>query len=105
MKRIIAGLATALFVCGGLGLAGLGAGIAYADPQYQNPPGPFHWCPGQPLPAEAHGTVNWDMAICHDYYLVVIGHGNAGGLYNNIWDGPNPPHAPMPCGFPWDNRC
>jgi hypothetical protein len=44
------------------------------------------------------------MGICHDFYLVVIGYGNAGGLYNEIWDGPDP-HAPMPCGFPWDNRC
>ena len=103
MKRVIVGLATTLLAWGSL--AGSSAGTAYADPQYQNPPGPFHWCPGQPLPAEAHGQIRWDMGICHDYYLVVIGYGNAGGLYNNIWDGPNPPHAPMPCGFPWDNRC
>jgi hypothetical protein len=52
MKRtLIAGLATAAVVSGGLGLA---AGTAQADPQSQ---GPFQWCPGQPLPGEHLGAI------------------------------------------------
>jgi len=45
MNRI-ARLATTMLVSGGLGLAGLGASTAYADPGYIDPIGPYHWCPG-----------------------------------------------------------
>jgi hypothetical protein len=109
MKRtVIARLASAVVVSGGLGLAGLGltAGTAQADPQS---PGPFQWCPGQPLPGQHYGaisdptrnitipphdiTVIWDNSVCHTYWYTPSGRGNVpmsdGG--KNIWDGPDPP--------------
>ena len=46
MTRLMVGLATAVIVYGGLGLAGLGAGTAYADPGFIEPVGPYQWCPG-----------------------------------------------------------
>jgi hypothetical protein len=56
MNRAITGLATAVVVSGGLGLASLGlAGTARADT----------WCPGGYM---FTGMPNWDMSVCHAYY-------------------------------------
>jgi hypothetical protein len=64
--------------------------------------GPIRWCPGdsiEPL-TQNHVVypVTWDMNICHTYYHVQPGMGNAGGMNDGIWDGPNPPppQAPPP---------
>ncbi len=77
MKRtLIAGMATAAVVAGGLGLAGLGpAGVAPAAPG-PAPLNHFTWCPGHPdpndrspggpVPAMEHA--GWDLSVCHDYY-------------------------------------
>jgi hypothetical protein len=99
-KRVIVGLATTVLVSGGLGLAGLGAGTAYAEPGFIDPVGPYHWCPGgKPL------DVNWDQSICHTYWHVATGAGNVGGpgdSHNNLWEGPNPPRVPEgPCFSMW----
>jgi hypothetical protein len=73
MKRtLIAGLATAAVVSGGLGLAGLelAAGTAHA--------GAYHWCPGDPPPQVSATAPNghtisvpvhpaWDPNVCHDW--------------------------------------
>ena len=89
-------LAATVLVSGGLGLAGLNAATAYADPGYIEPIGPYHWCPGGP-PLD----VNWDQSVCHTYWHVATGAGNVGGpddLHDNDWDGPNPPRVPIgPC--------
>ena len=51
MKRIGVGLTLTALMFGGLGLTGLGAGAAGADPV-----GPYQWCPGQrPI------QVDWDQ--------------------------------------------
>ncbi len=92
MKRtVIARLASAVVVSGGLGLAGVGpaAGTAQADPQST---GPFQWCPGQQLPGDHLGaitipsrninipprdiTVVWDNSVCHTYWRTPSGRGN-----------------------------
>jgi hypothetical protein len=98
LKRIIAGM----LLSGGLAVAGLGlgAGTAPADPNYIDPVGPYHWCPGgKPL------DVNWDQSICHTYWHVATGHGNVGGpgdSHNNLWEGPDPPRVPVgPCFSMW----
>ena len=111
MKRVVVGLTTAVLVSGGLGLAGLelAAGTAHADPQS---PGPFQWCPGQPLPGEHYGaitipsrninipasdiTVVWDNSVCHTYWRTPSGRGNVpmsdgGSTDKAFWDGPDPP--------------
>jgi hypothetical protein len=71
MKRAIVGLATAMLVCGGLGLAGLGlgAGAAQAD-GCEVPYG--CWCPGKPLP-KTSGPIDWDMSVCHNYHYSPMG--------------------------------
>jgi hypothetical protein len=93
LRQAILGLATTALVCGGVGLAGLslGAGTARAAA------GPYHWCPGDRLPAP---TIVWDMSVCHTYYIVARGQGNtAGSPLDDLWDGDNPPAAPPPnCG-------
>jgi hypothetical protein len=82
LRRGIVGLATAVLVSGGLGLAGLAlaAGTAQALPS---------WCPGQPLP---NPDVDWDMGLCH-YYGV-----DGAGVVNAIGDfyppGVRPPPSP-----------
>jgi hypothetical protein len=64
MKRaLIAGLATTMMVSGSLGLAGVEAGSAVAEPDFA----PLaSWCPGQPLPGNVAG--DWDMSACHDWH-------------------------------------
>jgi hypothetical protein len=109
MRRSIVGYATTVLVCGGLSLAGLGAGIAHADDDCSPATkvnglcyGPNHWCPGDSLfhLTQNHIThpVTWDMTVCHTYYHVAEDQGNQG---DGIWDGPNPPPpvAP-PVGYP-----
>jgi hypothetical protein len=105
MKRtLIAGLATAALVSGGLGLAGLGpAGTAHADDPVG---GPFQWCPGDSMDysttAYLSGADNgpgrgysWNMNICHTWYrLKNIEAGNVpynGDPHSDVWDGNNPP--------------
>jgi hypothetical protein len=90
MKRLIAGLATAAVMSGGLGLAGLGlAGTAQADPT-EDWYGPHQWCPGQSMamPGGPGYNVPWNMHACHTFYNVKYGQGNVTPM---IWDGPNPP--------------
>ena len=93
-RRLIVGLAAAAMVSSGPGLV-LGEGIAQADDGGWGPP--HHWCPGeQPLPATGNhitDPLNWDWNVCHTYYYVYSGQGNAA---HNIWDGENPPAPP-----PW----
>ena len=78
MNRI-ARLASTLVVSGGVGLAGLAAGTAQADPAWgpsysggNCPPGVgscTHWCPGDPaIPGSEFGILSWDPNICHDWY-------------------------------------
>jgi len=90
MKRLIVGLATSALVSGGLGVAGLGEGIAQALT------GPFQWCPGQSLWISGNHVTNpvvWDNSVCHTYYMVDFGQGN---VAQNVWDGPDPPAPPPP---------
>ena len=74
MKRPVGGVATALMMFGGLGIAAVGpaAGIAHA--------GAFHWCPGNPPPQgiiiDGSGHTQrvpiypaWDTSVCHDYVI------------------------------------
>ena len=70
MMRIVRGLAAAVAVAGGLGLAGLGTGIAQADPLP-----PHTWCPGDSMvyssfdPSTGPGVAyQWDMNVCHTWY-------------------------------------
>jgi len=99
MKLGIAGLATALLVSGGLGLAGLGlaAGNAQAEPglapQFHGPVpakvrGPYQWCPGQPLPYN-DGNIVWDMGVCHTWYGVDYGFQANRGQF--VYEGDTPP--------------
>jgi hypothetical protein len=71
MNRIsrIAAIVTA---SGSLTLAGIGLSTdaAQADP-YNGPI--WTWCPGQALPARG---IQWDMAVCHHYFMVPLGTGN-----------------------------
>lgn len=104
---------------GGVALAtlGLGAGIAQAQPGLAPqdgpvPPGaggPYTCCPqdqaGGLHPQTGRGCpgpgVNWDTHVCHTWYGVVWGHGNASP---GVWEGgPPPPEATRKpwCGFPF----
>lgn len=90
------GLAAAAAVAGGLGLAGLSAGIAQADPLP-----PHTWCPGDSMvystfdPSTGPGVAyQWDMNVCHTWYWVKSG-GNVpyqGQLPSSVWDGEDPPN-------------
>lgn len=79
MRATIAGLATALLMLGGAGLA---APSAHAAPC---PPGKScqHWCPGDVLPAGR--PVPWDGNICHDYYWDYYGVHDIGDGANYSW--------------------
>jgi hypothetical protein len=101
LKKIAAGA----LLSGGVAVAclGLATGNAQADPQS---PGPFQWCPGQPLPGARAAYVPgvnvtlpgnhavWDDNVCHMYWWVPHGRGNVAmndGPVSEIWDGPDPP--------------
>jgi len=96
MMRIVRGLAAAVALAGGLGLAGLGAGIAQADPLP-----PHTWCPGDSMvyssfdPSTGPGVAyQWDTNVCHTWYWVKSG-GNVpykGQLPSTVWDGEDPPN-------------
>jgi hypothetical protein len=68
MKKTIAGalLAGSLAVIG----AGVVTGTAQADPFAAQP---HSWCPGQGLPFRG---IEWDMGVCHTWYVVPVGQGN-----------------------------
>jgi hypothetical protein len=93
-RTLIAGLATAALVSGGLGLAGLGlaAGTAQAQPSFV----PLAtWCPGQPVPG--YPPVVWDMNVCHDYYETT----NTPDHLTHVVEGEfAPPNGPLPLWVP-----
>jgi hypothetical protein len=93
MKRtVIAGIATAAFVSGGLGLAGfmLAEGTAQATsglvPQY-------NWCPGQPWGFLSPPPADFDWTVCHE--LEAVSHQPPDGQFDII-EIPNPPPANCP---------
>jgi hypothetical protein len=103
--------ATTVAVSGGLALAGLGlgAGTAQADPGTDMA---YNWCPGQALPFR---NLQWDMSVCHTYYIVPVGTGDVRmvDLHGNPIDSfisadipapvfaPPPPPPPPPPGQPF----
>src|ERR1700684_2321397 len=103
MKKTIAGalLAGSLAVIG----AGVVTGTAQAEPFS---PQPHSWCPGQGLP---YRGIEWDMGVCHTWYLVPLGQGNvrfAGSTDGSfvsadipapIFTPPPPPPPPPPHPF------
>jgi hypothetical protein len=108
-EAIVAGLATAALVSGGVGLAGLGVGTAHADDDYGPAAmvngicdGPNQWCPGDSLfhltQNHVYNPVTWDMNVCHTYWHVAPDQANQG---QGIYEGPDPP-PPMapPMGWP-----
>jgi len=79
MKATTAGLATALLMFGGAGLAA---------PSAQAAPCPAgkscqHWCPGDVLPAGR--PVPWDGNVCHDYFWDSYGVHDIGDGANYSW--------------------
>jgi hypothetical protein len=115
LKKITIGA----LVSGAVAVAGvaLAAGTAQADPQS---PGPFQWCPGQPLPGDHLGaivipsrninippkdiTVVWNNSVCHTYWATPFARGNVrlnDGSTSNIWDGPDPPPYFQPVCVPF----
>jgi hypothetical protein len=113
MKRLTAVWAAAIFMSGGLAMAGLGAGTARADGDCQPAAmvnhvcwGPNRWCPGDSLfhltQNHVYDPVTWDMNVCHTYYHVARDQANQG---QGIYEGPNPPPPlslppPAPPGLP-----
>ena len=89
----------------GLLSAGLAAGlcvttniaVANADGCSNDPlTPPCHWCPGQPLPMTGNHVTNpvrWDQSVCHTYWFVRFGQGNAA---QNIFEGDAQPPPPPP---------
>jgi hypothetical protein len=71
LKKIIAG--ALLSGCVSVTVSGLAAGPAQADPGDPFSPQPHSWCPGQGLP---FWGIQWDMSVCHTWYMVPIGQGN-----------------------------
>jgi hypothetical protein len=90
-KQLILRLATTALMAGGIGVAGLGLapGSAHAGPTWAT--GPYQWCPGQPLPRTG---IEWDMGVCHTWYVLYGVKGNVAGRWTDMWDGDNPP-API----------
>ena len=107
-------ITTGALVSGAVAVASLGLaiGTAQADPQS---PGPFQWCPGQPLPGTHAASVPgvnvkipathvvWDNSVCHTYWQTPYGRGNvpmSDGPVSEIWDGPDPPPTSNRCALP-----
>jgi hypothetical protein len=103
-------LATTAVAAGAVATAGLApdAGTAQADPF---PAQPHGWCPGQALP---FNNIQWDMGVCHTWYIVPFGKGNVrmvdlkgNSMDSFIADGPAPmltpppPPPPLPPGTPF----
>lgn len=59
----LAGMAAAVLMWGGLGLAAPSAQAEQGCPRLQ---ACTTWCPGEPNPAGR--PVPWDTNVCHDYY-------------------------------------
>ena len=106
LKNIVAGT----LLSGGIVVAGLALAPARAHAEVWCPPnamvgavcyGPNQWCPGDSLfhltQNHVADPINWDMSVCHTYYYVPFGKGNAG---YRIWDGPNPPGPQVPIQAP-----
>ncbi len=106
LKNIVA----ATLLSGGIVVAGLALAPARAHAEVWCPPnamvgavcyGPNQWCPGDSLfhltQNHVADPINWDMSVCHAYYYVPFGKGNAG---YRIWDGPNPPGPQVPIQAP-----
>jgi hypothetical protein len=104
VRRPVAGVASALLVSAGLGLAGLelAAGTAHAS-------GAFHWCPGDPPPqgvfVDPSGHAHmapiypaWDTTVCHDYEISGnhVQEGTACGLPQFQWFQCPPGTTPVP---------
>jgi hypothetical protein len=68
MKKTIAGA----LLAGSVALIGTGlvTDTAQADPFAAQP---HSWCPGQGLPFRG---IEWDMGVCHTWYVVPVGQGN-----------------------------
>ena len=104
MTRISRRVAAA--IAAGAAIAGLavGAGAAQAEPFI---PPANNWCPGQALP---FSNIQWDMSVCHTWYMVPFGKGNVrmvdlkgNPLDSFIYAGDPPPvltPAPPPPGKP-----
>lgn len=65
----VAAAVVAAGVIAGAGLV-LDTATAHADPF---PAQPHSWCPGQALPFQ---NLQWDMGVCHTWYIVPFGQGN-----------------------------
>jgi hypothetical protein len=65
-------VAAAVVAAGAIAGAGLtlDTPTAVADPF---PAQPHSWCPGQALPFQ---NLQWDMSVCHTWYIVPFGQGN-----------------------------
>ena len=95
----------ALALAAGAAVAGIGAGIGQAQPF--TPQG-TRWCPDEALP---FSNIQWDMSVCHTWYIVPFGQGNVqmvdlkgNPLESFIYAGDTPPVltpvAPAPSGPP-----
>jgi len=110
MNRI-SRLAAAAVAAGAVATAALATGAipAHADPFAAQP---HSWCPGEALP---FSNIQWDMGVCHTWYIVPFGKGNVrmvdlqgDPLDSFIYaDGPAPiltpppPPPPLPPGTPF----
>jgi hypothetical protein len=81
MRRLIAGLATAVLLSGGVAAAG----TAQAQPGFA----PLaRWCPGQPVPQaglDDQSPVVWDMTVCHNYYYLARPDGRLVEGIRQVW--------------------
>jgi hypothetical protein len=66
-KAIVGALLAGSVAVSGVGLT---TGTAQADPFAAQP---HTWCPGQGLPFRG---IEWDMGVCHTWYVVPVGQGN-----------------------------
>ena len=94
-KIVAAGLFSATVAAGMYATADIA--VANADGCSNNPlTPPCRWCPGQPLPMTGNHVTNpvrWDESVCHNYWFVYFGQGNAA---QNIFEGDAPPPPPPP---------
>ena len=91
MNQGFVGLATALLLTGGLGLAGSGLPVELAPATALGQSGPVpqeFWCPGQPIPRGAL----WNMATCHTFHYETGADGTQVAV-----QGPPPACGPNPC--------